>query len=182
MRRYRDKLPPLLVRPIWLGGLTLVLGACSPSVNWRVIDLSSAAASVLMPCKPDAAQREVPLQSRPSVMEMRSCETGGVTYAVAWTRLPEPENGTQAVQTWLAASARSAQVAVSPELTTWAPAHARAAWQWRGVGLNLRNEPVDVALAYVLSGATVIQMAVYSPPGTRVDVPVYWGGLSLPRP
>ena len=180
MRHHRDKITRLH-RCAWIAALPIALCACSPAVNWRVIDLNATGVSVLLPCKPEAGQRDVPLQDMVEVMDMRSCELHGVTYTVAWTRLPHPEQGAEAIRRWWGASAHSAQADMTGELQVWPLTHATAAWRWQGAGLNAQRQPIDVALAYALVGPVAIQMAVYSPQGEAPDRAAFWAGLSLPR-
>lgn len=168
-------------RKAWTLAMLVALSACSPTVNWRVIDLNATGVSVLMPCKPEAGQRDVPLQGVTEIMEMRSCEWRGATHTVAWTKLPHPEMGADAIQRWWGASVRSAQADMTGELQAWPLTNATAAWRWQGQGFDAKQQPIEVALAYALVGPMAIQMAVYSPIGDAPDLAAYWAGLSLPR-
>lgn len=75
------------LRPAWWALLTLsfILGlaACSPVFNWREVRPDNTRLSLLLPCKPDTAQKTVPLGGRPTGLAMLGCDAGGATFAVA---------------------------------------------------------------------------------------------------
>jgi len=57
------------------------LVACSPSMNWRVVQLGHL--STLLPCKPDTATRQVVLAGQSHAMEMSGCEVAGALFAIS---------------------------------------------------------------------------------------------------
>ncbi|MEO6016936.1 MAG: hypothetical protein ABIP46_06745 [Polaromonas sp.] len=59
------------------------LQACSPVFNWREVRPDNTRFSLLLPCKPDTAQKTVPLGGRPTALAMLGCDAGGATFAVA---------------------------------------------------------------------------------------------------
>jgi len=63
--------------------LLLILAACSPVFNWREVPLQGGELVVLLPCKPDRAERQMPLGDQSVRVDMAGCETGGATFAVA---------------------------------------------------------------------------------------------------
>jgi hypothetical protein len=63
--------------------LSLLLAACSPTLNWREVQLDTAGVQALLPCKPDHAVREVQLAGATHSMEMLGCEAAGATFTVA---------------------------------------------------------------------------------------------------
>ena len=60
-----------------------VLTACNPTFNWRDVRPDGTRLALLLPCKPDKAQRTVPMASQPTEMNLLSCDAGGVTFAVS---------------------------------------------------------------------------------------------------
>lgn len=94
----------------WMGWSGLVLGlsaGCSPTHNWRQVRPEGAPLVALMPCKPERAEREVPLlgPGQPVVrLQMMSCEVQGRTYAVAALALPRGLAADVATQAWLRAT------------------------------------------------------------------------------
>ena len=62
---------------------SMALTACQPTFNWRDVRPDNTRLSLLMPCKPDKAQKTVPLAGQPTELTLLSCDAGGVTFAVA---------------------------------------------------------------------------------------------------
>lgn len=64
--------------------LTLVaFGACSPTFNWRDVRPENTSLTLLMPCKPDKAEKTVPFGGTPTLLTLLGCDAGGATFAVA---------------------------------------------------------------------------------------------------
>ena len=61
----------------------LALAACSPAFNWREVRPDNTRLSFLLPCKPDKAEKVVPLGGQPTTLAMLGCDAGGATFAVA---------------------------------------------------------------------------------------------------
>ena len=55
------------------------LGGCSPTLNWRETRFDGADLTAMLPCKPDRAERTVPLAGRDAPLRMQGCEAGGAT-------------------------------------------------------------------------------------------------------
>ena len=72
--------------PIFVPTLLAVaasLVACNPTFNWRDVRPEGTALSLLMPCKPDKAEKKVPLGGTPVALRLFGCDAGGATFAVA---------------------------------------------------------------------------------------------------
>ena len=65
-----------------------VSAACTPSLNWREVALPPTHAVALLPCKPDHAERSVPLGGVPTELAVTGCEAAGATFALMAARLP----------------------------------------------------------------------------------------------
>ena len=74
-------------RPSFIFALPLLalilLQGCSPSLNWRDVRPEGTSLALLLPCKPDKAQRTVPLGGSPTELNMLGCDASGATFAVA---------------------------------------------------------------------------------------------------
>lgn len=84
---------PVPTRPaaLALGGLLVAAGACTPVLDWRVVRPGEAGVEVLMPCKPERAERPVSFPGGPPApMELRACDAGGSTWAVSTAALGDP--------------------------------------------------------------------------------------------
>ncbi|MCO5105073.1 MAG: hypothetical protein M9919_13845 [Burkholderiaceae bacterium] len=88
--------------------VALLIG-CSPALEWRTLPLSDLALEVGLPCKPERAQRDVPLVGQTVKMTMQSCEAAGVTFAVACAALAQPSGAGAALAHWRAAVLAAAQ-------------------------------------------------------------------------
>ena len=76
---------PLTFLPARLAVAASLLGlaACNPTFNWRDVRPEGTALSLLVPCKPDKAEKKVALGDRPVVLRLLACDAGDATFAVA---------------------------------------------------------------------------------------------------
>lgn len=90
-----------------------LLGACSPTFNWREVPIADAGLTALLPCKADRADRAVPLGAESVKVDMAGCDAGGATFAIAHASA----NGPAQAEAWLAAwrTATRAQLGKSGE-------------------------------------------------------------------
>lgn len=177
---------PHLFRPA-LGALLLVLGACSPTFNWRDWPVQGTPLKATMPCKPESASRAVPMLGTPVELHMHSCEAGGLRFALAWADVGQASQVPVALAAWRAASLQSLQVNnLSPfdPALTW-PVAVKGATQVAGVqadGTDPQGRPVRSRTAYFARGTQVFQAAVY---GERLEAAAedpFFGGLTFPVP
>ncbi len=168
-------------------GLTvlLLLSACSPTFNWRALRPQGTPLQALMPCKPEHASRTVPLAGANPEMHLHSCDTGGLSFAIAWVDVGDPARVDAALAEWPRASLASLRLA--PEVfdrpeAGWA---FRLAGAPRARGLLVRGtdpqgQAVQMRAAYFARGTQVYQAAVYGPnlPG-EVTTP-FFEALQLP--
>lgn len=95
---------PAVARTLGLG-LTALAAACSPAFNWRDAPID-AQLTALLPCKPDRAERQLPLtpEGAQATIAMAGCQAGGATFAVAhWSGL-EVAQAAAHLQAWQAAT------------------------------------------------------------------------------
>ena len=64
----------------------VVLGACSPALDWRTVELEGL--RTVLPCKPDRAARDVVLGELPVRMSMAGCEAQGALFAISQVAVP----------------------------------------------------------------------------------------------
>ena len=62
---------------------SLLLAACNPVFNWREVRPEGTALSLLLPCKPDKAEKKVLLGERPQALRLLGCDAGDATFALA---------------------------------------------------------------------------------------------------
>ena len=179
--------PGRRLRPLGLAlSASLVLAACNPTFNWRELRPEGSSLLAMMPCKPESATRPVPLDGgAPMDLHMHSCDTGGLTFAVAWAELGDAARMPGALNGWRRATLAAVQVdpaqADDPS-TTWEAAVPGATQTvgLRAVGRNHQGQAVQVRAVHFARGTQVYQAAIYGPaPGDEIAA-VFFEGLKLP--
>jgi hypothetical protein len=164
---------------VWL--VFFLLGGCSPTFNWRELRSDGAPLVALMPCKPETATREVPLSDPPATLHMNSCDTAGVTFAVAWAKLDDASKAPEALAQWTAASLASVRAPAGAE-TGWAAAVPRAD-EVHGIkaqGVNHLGQALHTQAVYFSRGPWVFQAAVYGDRLPEEALTTFFEGLTLP--
>lgn len=167
------------------GAAALLLGACSPVFNWREVPIGGDGELVaLLPCKPDRAQREVPLNDRSVSVTMVGCEAGGATFAVA---LASAGDAAQAAD-WLAAWKRQSHA-------QWAGGrieehaavlnHAAASpapWRLEAAGARPQQQVRQMWFAHRQRNGAVslYQATVLGTPSAAEAAQTFFEGLRLP--
>jgi len=163
-------------------GLCAGVCGCSPALNWREVRHAPAPARVLMPCKPDVAERTIALREQATVLYMQACSAQGLDFSFAAMALPSGWQGAQALQAWQQASlaswgARAEDVQAQLVAVRGAVGDALPAqWAVNGPSHQVRS------LWFGASG-WVYQMAVYAPLKSRDSQAVaetYFSGVTLP--
>ena len=173
-------------RWLWPFGLLVwAISACSPTFNWREWRSEGTPLVALMPCKPESAVRPVPLDGTPTTLHMHSCDTGGVTLALAWAELPHAARAPVALAQWrgaaLAAIRLDPALALDPQ-TQWV-AQVRGADAAQGLvaqGSTHDNRPVQMRAVYFARGNQIYQAAVYGNRLPEAELSTFFEGLRLP--
>jgi hypothetical protein len=79
---------PSPVARAFILGLCAGIASCSPALNWREVRHASAPVRVLMPCKPDVAERNIALREQTTVLHMQACSAQGKDFSFAAMSLP----------------------------------------------------------------------------------------------
>ncbi|WP_372827288.1 hypothetical protein [Polaromonas sp.] len=82
-----------------LAGL-MALAACNPTFNWREVRPDNTPLSLLLPCKPDKAEKSVALAGQLAQLQMQGCDAGGATFAVAVATLADVSRAQAALAEW----------------------------------------------------------------------------------
>jgi hypothetical protein len=163
----------------------LGVAGCSPTYNWRELRSPGTPLQALMPCKPDVAQRPMPVGTDATPLHMHSCEAGGVTFAVAWADVGDAARTAEA----LALLRRAALAAIRVD-----PAQVDApALQWtptvpgatQALGLQVQGtqqaqRPVQMKAVHFAAGRQVFQAALYGPTLPEDAITPFFEGLRLP--
>ena len=114
----------------WIFALALVLSACNPALNWREVRFDDQPVRVMLPCKPERAERTVTLGEASATLRMMGCEAQGLNFTWSRIDLPSP-----------------AQVSAATVMRAWQGASLQA--------LGADPALASKALAYPLKGARV---------------------------
>lgn len=95
--------PTLTLSAAGVAGL-LALAACSPAFNWREVRPEHTRLHALLPCKPDKAQKTVPLGGQPTVLSMLGCDASGATFAIAVADIGDAGQAADVLAKWQSAT------------------------------------------------------------------------------
>ncbi|NUZ04887.1 hypothetical protein [Piscinibacter koreensis] len=68
----------------------VLLGGCSPALDWREVRPASSDLVTLFPCRPGTEQRPVQLGGATLPLRLVGCKAAETTFALALVDLPEP--------------------------------------------------------------------------------------------
>ena len=163
-------------------GLCAGLASCSPALNWRDVRHASAPVRVLMPCKPDVAERQIALREQTTVLYMQACSAQGKDFSFAALSLPAGWQASEAIQAWQQASLASwgARTDAVQERTVAVPSTGTngipSQWAVDGPTRQVRS-------LWFAHGAWVYQTAVYAPMQDRsveAAADTYFSGITAP--
>ncbi len=151
--------------------------ACSPALNWREVRLNGLVA--MLPCKPDHAERKVPLGTQDVTMAMAGCEAAGALYAISHVQVADVARANAALADWqesMLAHFQKQTVQHEPYQLRHASAAVPAAASSRGAiaaptGLEILNvqgkgpdgAPLQARLLWLAQGVDIYYVAVYAP-------------------
>jgi len=185
------------VNVAWQRGVALAVGACamlaacSPELNWREVRLGGLAA--LLPCKPDAARRTVPLGTQDVAMDMLGCEAKGALFAVSHVRL----DGRQAVDAARAQWRQQALASLQTRSVQELPFHlappgggqrasqatqvlAGSSTEWVAAqGTRPDGSPIEARLLWLAQGEDLYHVAMYADQVSDEVVEMLFSGLAL---
>lgn len=164
--------------------MMLALPACSPAFNWRAAGFETSPLALLLPCKPDKAEKMVPLGGSPTRLSMLGCDAGGATFAVAQADLADASTAAQVLAQWqgltlanMQAKAESVQqLPIKVPGASPVPPPVRVA----AVGQRADGTVVSGQAAYFAQGNQIFQAVIYAP---RIDPDVaetFFASFRLP--
>ena len=137
--------------------LVAVLGACSPTLDWREFTPEGSGLRVTFPCRVDRHARPVQMAGATVRMEMLVCGAGDATYAVSFFDVADPAQVSAAMAEWRATAIRNVQGA----------APLQQPWQIKGMTPNAESTRLSVA-GQLPDGAAVREHALFFARGLRV--------------
>lgn len=179
-------MPPSAPRP-WLAlTVAALLTACSPTFNWREVPVAGSDLTALLPCKPDRAERAVPLGAESVRVDMTGCEAGGATFAIAHASASGPAQAAAWLDAWRTATRAQLGAPGKAQLTETPAALQRAT----AVPAALRLEggrpgaaPVQVlwfAQSQKDGSVALYQATVLGTPASSEASRTFFEGLHLP--
>lgn len=157
-----------------------LLVACNPAYNWREVRATTAPVVALMPCKPETAERQVPMAGpdRPLVpLTLWSCEVQGARFALAVAPLAAGADAVETVGQWQRAAwwavrqvpAADQKTPPGWRLSTGPFAGVAAAEQAEGPAVDHQGAALQARMAWAVQQGWVVQAAVYA---ERMDAEV----------
>ena len=163
-----NDLTPLMTRCSALSALAaslLLMAACSPAFNWRDVRPDDTTLSLLLPCKPDKAQRSVPLGGQPTELAMLGCDAGGVTFALAVATVRDASQLAAVQAGWQAATLANMKATGAGQTTYLKVPGASLqppAVLVRASGQRADGQPVTSQAAYFAQGRQLFQAVIYA--------------------
>ena len=159
----------------------LLPAACSPTFNWRDVRPEDTRLSLLLPCKPDKAEKMVPLGGQPTKLRLLGCDTGGATFAVAVADLADAAPVVKVLAQWqsltLANMKAGAPQVVPLKLPGAAPMPAPLLVKAQGQRAD--GTAVNGQAAYFAQGTQVFQVVVYAGKLAPDVAETYFASLSF---
>jgi hypothetical protein len=180
---------PLTQRPIHsfraaaIGGAVVVglLAACSPTFNWREVRPAETRLALLLPCKPDKAEKIVPLGGRPTPLRLLGCDAGDATFAIAVADVGDAVRVTDVLAQWQALTLANMK-AGAPQVAALAlkgAAPSSAPVLVKAQGQRADGTAVSGQAAYFSQGTQVFQAVVYAGKLAPEVAETYFASLSF---
>ncbi len=145
--------------------LVLMLQACSPSLNWRDVRPEGTGLALLLPCKPDKAQRTVPLGGSATKLNMLGCDAGGATFAVASADIGDAAKVADVLVQWQKLTLANMKAAPGVQVVPLKVAGSSPlppAVLVRAQGQRADGQAVSGQAAYFAKGTQVFQVVMYA--------------------
>lgn len=161
--------------------LSLLLAACSPTLNWREVPLAGGELKALLPCKPDKASRKQSLAAQEIDIGMLGCEAGGALYAVSVAELGAPDQALAVQVQWQAnvlgnmqaTSSASSRFVVKGATLQLDPLRLAA------VGVRPDGRPVQAQAVWFARGPHLYHAAIYAERISPEMSEPFFAGLEL---
>ncbi len=158
-----------------------LLSACSPTFNWREVRPDETRLALLLPCKPDKAEKNVPLGGRPTTLRLLGCDAGGSTFALAVADLGDAARVADVLAQWQSATLANMK-AGAPQFTPLmlkGVAMSPAPLLVKAQGRRADGQAVSGQAAYFAQGTQVFQAVVYAEKLSPEVAETFFGSLSF---
>lgn len=138
----------------------VLLAACSPALNWREVRPEGTRLALLLPCKPDKAEKTVPLGGPATPLSMLGCDAGGATFAVAVAQLGDAAQAAPVLAQWQ--SLTLANMKAGPAQVVPLRIPGAEAVLVKAQGRRSDGTPVSGQAAYFAQGSQLFQVVLYA--------------------
>jgi hypothetical protein len=162
--------------------LLWALAACSPTFNWREARLDGTPLAGLLPCKPDKAERSVPLGGATVAMRMVGCEAGDVQFTLAVVSASDAGQAAALLAPWRAATLANLSVDLGAPSKPFTPKGGQPdpKAQWLATnGKQADGRPVPVQAAWFVQGNQVFQALAFGSGLTADVADTFFASLAL---
>lgn len=139
-----------------------VLTACNPTFNWRDVRFENARLALLMPCKPDKAQRSVTMAGQQTELHLLSCDAGGATFAVSVADVQDASKVAGALAQWQSAALANIKAPPTAGMALKLPGLAGNGAMVKAAGQRANGQTVNSQAAYFAQGTQVFQAVMYA--------------------
>ena len=139
------------------------LAACNPTFNWRDVRPEGSPLALLMPCKPDKAQKTVTFAGQATELRLLSCDAGGVTFALAVADMQNASKVAAALAQWQSATLANIQATPgTPDSVIKLPGLNSNGVLVKANGKRANGQAVSSQAAYFAQGSQVFQAVMYA--------------------
>jgi len=161
----------------------LALAGCSPAFNWREVRPEGTHLNLLLPCKPDKAQKTVALGGQATSLSMLGCDADGATFAVAVAEGFDASQAAPVLAQWQAltlANMKAMPGSQQPLPVNIAGASASApATRVQALGQRANGAAVSGQAAYFAQGSQLFQVVMYAPKITPEVADTFFSSLKF---
>jgi hypothetical protein len=158
---------------------TAMLAACSPTLNWREVRPEGTPLSLLLPCKPDKAEKVVPLGGPATTLRMLGCDAGGATFAVAVADLGDAAKVAPVLAQWQSLTLANMKAGPAPQVSSLKLPGTATALLVKAEGQGADGKPVSGQAAYLAQGSQVFQVVMYAPRITTEVAETFFSSLKF---
>jgi hypothetical protein len=156
------------------------LAACNPTFNWRDVRPDGTRLALLMPCKPDKAQKTVPMAGQPTDLMLLSCDAGGVTFAVAVADVKDAGKTAATLAQWQSATLVNMKAAPTTSSTAFKLSGLTSgAVLVKATGKRVNGQAVSSQAAYFAQGTQVLQAVMYADKISPEVADTFFAGLKF---
>ena len=172
--------PTCWIAAIPASAALLFMLACSPSFNWRDVRPENTRLSLLLPCKPEKAEKVVPLGGRPATLAMLGCDAGDATFAVAVADLGDEARVAGVLQQWQSLTLANMKAGAPQLMPLKLPgAKAPAPVLVKAQGRRADGTVVSGQAAYFAQGSRVFQVVMYTGKPLPEQAETFFSSLKL---